>query len=60
MPTAFAEAGREESAAKEQAEAAVIAEYLPEPLTESEVAELVRQAIEQTGAAQEFQRGVEV
>jgi uncharacterized protein YqeY len=49
--TAFADAGREESAAKEKAEAAVIAEYLPEPLDEAAIAELVRQAIEQTGAA---------
>ena len=56
--TAFAEAGREESAAKEQAEAAVIADYLPEPLTEAEVADLVRRAIEQTGAAGEGMRAM--
>ena len=56
--TAFADAGREESAAKEQAEAAVIAEYLPEPLDESAIAELVRQAIEQTGAAGEGMRAM--
>jgi uncharacterized protein YqeY len=56
--TAFADAGREESAAKEQAEAAIIAEYLPEPLTDAEVAELVRQAIEQTGAAEEGMRAM--
>jgi uncharacterized protein YqeY len=56
--TAFADAGREESAAKEQAEAGVIAEYLPEPLTDAEVAELVRAAIEQTGAAEEGMRAM--
>lgn len=49
--TAFAEAGRDEMAAKEKAEAAVIAEYLPTPLTEEEIATLVSAAIEQTGAA---------
>ena len=56
--TAFADAGREESAAKEKAEAAVIAEYLPEPLDEAAIAELVRQAIEQTGAAADGMRAM--
>ena len=56
--TAFADAGREESAAKEKAEAAVIAEYLPEPLDDAAIAELVRQAIEQTGAAGEGMRAM--
>ncbi len=56
--TAFADAGREESAAKERAEAAVIAEYLPEPLDDAAIAELVRQAIEQTGAAAEGMRAM--
>ena len=56
--TAFADAGREESAAKEKAEAAVIAEYLPEPLDDAAIAELVRQAIEQTGAAAEGMRAM--
>lgn len=49
--TAFADAGREEMAAKEKAEAAVIAEYLPTPLTDEEIAALVTAAIEKTGAA---------
>lgn len=48
---AFADGGREEQAAKEKAEAAVIAEYLPEPLSAEEIAALVAAAIEQTGAA---------
>ena len=56
--TAFADAGRSESAAKEQAEAAVIAEYLPEPLDDAAVAEIVRRAIEQTGAAGEGMRAM--
>lgn len=49
--TAFADAGRTEMAEKEQAEAAVIADYLPTPLTEEEISALVTAAIEQTGAA---------
>ena len=56
--TAFAEGGREESAAKEQAEAAVIATYLPEQLSEAEVAELVTAAIAQVGAAGEGMRAM--
>ncbi|CAB4955703.1 unannotated protein [freshwater metagenome] len=51
--TAFAEGGREEMAAKEAAEGEVIAEYLPTPLTEAEIAALVTAAVEQTGAAGE-------
>ena len=49
--TAFAEGGRDEMAAKEAAEGEVIAEYLPTPLTEAEIATLVTAAVEQTGAA---------
>ncbi|GGD12862.1 GatB/YqeY domain-containing protein [Nocardioides daphniae] len=48
---AFAEAGRDEMAAKEKAEAEVIADYLPTPLTAEEVSAIVAAAIEQTGAA---------
>ena len=51
--TAFSEGGRAEMAAKEEAEAAVLADYLPEPLTAEEVEALVAAAIEQTGAAGE-------
>jgi hypothetical protein len=50
---AFADGGRAESAEKERAEAAVIADYLPEQLTEAEVAEIVAAAVESTGAAAE-------
>jgi uncharacterized protein YqeY len=48
---AYDAAGRTESAGKERAEAAVIADYLPEQLSEDEIATLVRDAIESTGAA---------
>jgi uncharacterized protein YqeY len=51
--TAFADGGRPEMAAKETAEAAVIADYLPEQLSDLEIADLVTSAIAQTGAAGE-------
>jgi uncharacterized protein len=56
--TAFADGGRQESADKERAEAAVIADYLPEQLSEAEIADLVSKAIEQTGAAGEGMRAM--
>ena len=56
--TAFADGGREEMAAKEAAEGEVIAEYLPTPLTEAEIADLVTAAIAQTGAADEGMRAM--
>ena len=56
--TAFDDAGRTEMAAKEQAEAAVIADYLPEQLDAEEIAALVTAAIEQTGAAGEGMRAM--
>ncbi|MGH3503640.1 MAG: GatB/YqeY domain-containing protein, partial [Nocardioidaceae bacterium] len=43
--SAYDEGGRAESAAKERAEAAIIAEFLPEPLTEDEIADLVAATI---------------
>ena len=51
--TAFEEGGRAEMAAKEKAEAAVLADYLPEPLGTDEIASLVSAAIEQAGVAGE-------
>jgi uncharacterized protein YqeY len=51
--TAFADAGRTESAEKETAEAAVIADYLPEQLDAEAISALVTAAIEQVGAAGE-------
>ena len=48
---AFEEGGRPEMAAKETAEAAVIADYLPEQLSPEEISDLVTSAIVQLGAA---------
>jgi len=56
--TAFADAGRTELADKETAEAAVIAEYLPEQLDAAAIAEIVTAAIQQTGAAGEGMRAM--
>jgi uncharacterized protein len=56
--TAFEDAGRAEMAAKEKAEAAVLADYLPEQLTAEEVADIVRAAVEQAGAAGEGARAM--
>ena len=55
---AFADGGRDEMATKEQAEAAVIADYLPEQLTAEEISTLVAAAVEQTGAAGEGMRAM--
>ena len=46
---AFADAGREEQAAKERAEAEVIAGYLPEQLGEAEIDALVSATIDELG-----------
>jgi uncharacterized protein len=48
---AYVDAGRAELAAREQAELGVIETYLPQQLTDDEVVELVRAAIEETGAS---------
>jgi uncharacterized protein YqeY len=56
--TAFADAGRTELADKETAEAAVIADYLPEQLDAAAIAEIVTAAITQTGAAGEGMRAM--
>jgi uncharacterized protein YqeY len=55
---AFADGGRAEMAAKEQAEAAVIADYLPAQLTEEEIRDLVAEAVASTGAAGEGMRAM--
>jgi uncharacterized protein len=56
--TAFSDAGRIELADKETAEAAVIADYLPEQLDAAAIAEIVTAAITQTGAAGEGMRAM--
>jgi uncharacterized protein YqeY len=47
---AFRAGGREDLATKEETEIAILSEYLPEPLTEAEIAALIREAIAATGA----------
>jgi len=56
--TAYREAGRAELADKEQAEADILAEYLPEQLTADEIAALVTETIAETGAAELGPRGI--
>jgi uncharacterized protein YqeY len=48
---AFRKGGREDLAAKEEAEIAILAGFLPEPLSEAALAGLIEQAIGATGAA---------
>ena len=47
----YRDAGREERAAAEEAEAAILAEFLPEQLSEAEVESMARDAIAGTGAS---------
>jgi uncharacterized protein YqeY len=47
---AFREGGRTDSAEREEAEAAVIAEYLPAPLSDAELDEIINAAVAETGA----------
>ena len=47
---AYTQAKREDLANKEKAEAAVIAQYLPEQLSEDEIKKLIQEAIASTGA----------
>ena len=56
--TAYRDAGRDELAEKELAEAEVLAEYLPEQLSEDEIVALVSETIAQTGAAELGPRGI--
>jgi uncharacterized protein YqeY len=55
---AFADAGRAASAEKERAEAEVIADYLPAQLGPDEIAALVTEAVEATGARGEGMRAM--
>lgn len=48
---AYADAGRTEQAAAEQAEAELISGYLPEQISDDELEGLVAEAIESTGAS---------
>ncbi|MEU2973317.1 GatB/YqeY domain-containing protein [Nocardiopsis alba] len=48
---AFDAGGRPDDAANERAESEVISDYLPQPLTDAELTELVEAAIAETGAS---------
>jgi uncharacterized protein YqeY len=54
---AFRDGGRGEQAAAEQGEAELIEAYLPEQLSDDELAELVDAAIAETGASERKQMG---
>jgi uncharacterized protein YqeY len=47
---AFRRAGREEQAATESAEAEIVREYLPEPLSPEDIERIVDEAMRETGA----------
>ena len=47
----YRDAGREDRAEAEEAEAAILAEFLPEQISEAQVEELARRAIAETGAS---------
>jgi uncharacterized protein YqeY len=48
---AFRKGGREDLVAKEEAEIAILSEYLPQQLTDDEIQALVNEAIAATGAS---------
>lgn len=54
---AFAQAGRDELAAKEEAELAVLEAYLPAQLSDADLAAIVERAVEETGATGMAQLG---
>jgi uncharacterized protein YqeY len=55
---AFAAADRADSAEKERAEAAIIADYLPEQLDDAEISRLVSETIASLGAAGDGMRAM--
>jgi uncharacterized protein YqeY len=55
--TAFADAGRDEQAAKEQAEGEILDRYLPKQLTDAEITELVAGALGAGGFTGKGQMG---
>lgn len=56
--TAFTDAGRTELAEKERAEGAIIAAFLPAPLSEEEIAALVADTIAELGVAGDGMRAM--
>lgn len=55
---AFDQAGAKDRADTERAEGVIIAEYLPKPLSEAEVKDLIASAIKETGANSPAQMGL--
>lgn len=55
---AFGEAGRDEQAAKEKAESAIIAEYLPEQLGADQIVALVAETIDELGVREDGMRAM--
>jgi len=47
----YREAGREDLASKEEFELGVVQEFLPQPISEEELKQIVEQAIQETGAS---------
>jgi len=47
----YRDAGREERAAAEEAEAAILTEFLPEQMSEAQIEQLAREAVAETGAS---------
>jgi uncharacterized protein YqeY len=47
----FSEGGRDELAAKEAEEVSALESFLPQPLSDAEISELINKAINDTGAA---------
>jgi uncharacterized protein YqeY len=54
---AFRAGGREDLAAKEEAEIAILGEYLPQALSDDEIEALVREGIATTGASSQRDMG---
>ncbi len=55
---AFDEGGRSDMAARERDEAAVLADYLPAPLTPAEISAIVSEVVEQSGSAGQGMRAM--
>jgi len=54
---AFTEGNRQDLADKEKAELEIILEYMPEQLSDEEITELVKKAIEESGATSQADMG---
>ncbi|NND38331.1 MAG: GatB/YqeY domain-containing protein, partial [Pseudomonadales bacterium] len=46
----FEKAGRDDLASQEKAEIAVIREFMPEPLSEAEISDMIKAAVAESGA----------